>query len=91
MKKRIQKKKSKQAAQVMCSTADFIGSLVDRVSELYAEVEQYHRLKEHLLIVPCTKQRRYILESDDPELHTIYTELDKALFQGDGQSSPPAE
>lgn len=80
MKKRIQKRKSKQTAQVMCSTADFIGSLVERVSGLYAEVEEYHRLKEHLLIVLCTKTRRYVIKHSDPDLHTIYKKLDEALF-----------
>ena len=68
----------------MCSTADFISSLADRLGELYAEVEEYHRLKEHLLIVLCTKKRRLTLEHSDPELGTIYRELDRALFHKDG-------
>lgn len=55
-------------------------ALVEKISSLIEEVEQFHRLKEHLLIVLATRQRRFTLESTDPEVRDILIMLDRILF-----------
>lgn len=59
--------------------------IVGKMAELQAEVEEYHRLKEHLLITLGTRQRHLMLESDDPNVSYIVNSLDKILFS-DGDS-----
>ena len=80
MKKRRKNKIAKREAGIVLGMQEFIKELVDKLASLYAEVEEYHRLREHLLIVLATKKPRYTLETDDPELRFIYNELDKVMF-----------
>ena len=58
----------------------FGSELINRFSEMAAEIEEYHRLKEHLMIILGTKKRRYTIEHDDAELKYIYNQLDIQLF-----------
>lgn len=80
MKKRTAKKRSKRDAEILQGMYDFTRDLAERLAGLYQEVEEYHQLKEHLLIVLGTKKRRFTIEHDDAELRFIYGELDKQLF-----------
>ena len=80
MKKRVRNKEAKYESEVFAGMTEFIKSLVDKLSYLYQEVEEYHQLKEHLIIILGTKKPRYTIEHNNEELNFIYNELDKQLF-----------
>lgn len=85
------KKKENCSQGCQCCHSQATCALVEKISSLIEEVEQFHLLKEHLLIVLLTRQRRLTLESTDPQVRDIINMLDRILFPKENPILVPEE